>query len=96
MALFLYPRDALRPDQAAILHPNLRRDVADMVNKAILFRQQKRREAAIRHLVKVRAWAEESARTLKKDLPERLDLGLNGEEADDSFHENGSEPMVTT
>ncbi|KUI68391.1 hypothetical protein VM1G_04103 [Cytospora mali] len=96
MALFLYPRDALRPEQAAILHPNLRRDVADMVNKAILFRQQRRREAAIRHLVKVRAWAEESARSMKKDLPDRLDLGLNGEDTDDSFHENGSEPMVTT
>ncbi|ROW08092.1 hypothetical protein VPNG_06091 [Cytospora leucostoma] len=96
MALFLYPRDALRPEQAAILHPNLRRDVADMVNKAILFHQQNRREAAIRHLVKVRAWAEESARSLKKDLPDRLELGLNGEDADDNFHENGSEPMVTT
>ncbi|KKY35429.1 putative ran binding protein in the microtubule-organising centre [Diaporthe ampelina] len=92
MAILLYPRDSLKPEQAAIMHPNLRREVSDMVNKAILHRQTQRREAAIRHLVKIRAWAEESARSSRKNLPERIELGLNGE---DSSHENGSEPMVT-
>lgn len=92
MAILLYPRDSLKPEQAAIMHPNLRREVSDMVNKAILHRQTQRREAAIRHLVKIRAWAEESARSSRKNLPDRIELGLNGE---DSSHENGSEPMVT-
>ncbi|KAI3401396.1 hypothetical protein diail_11480 [Diaporthe ilicicola] len=92
MAILLYPRDNLKPEQAAIMHPNLRREVSDMVNKAILHRQTQRREAAIRHLVKIRAWAEESARNARKNLPDRIELGLNGE---DSSHENGSEPMVT-
>lgn len=92
MALFLYPRNELRPEQAALLHPNLRGQVADMVNKAIVFRQTKRREAAIRQLVKVRTWAEDSARSAKKDLPSRLDLGLTGEDGDSNM--NGSEPMI--
>lgn len=92
MAILLYPRDSLKPEQAAIMHPNLRREVSDMVNKAILHRQTQRREAAIRHLVKIRAWAEETARSSRKNLPDRIELGLNGE---DSSHENGSEPMVT-
>lgn len=96
MALFLYPRKELRPEQQALLHPDLRRDVADKVNKAVIFRQTKRREAAIRQLVKVRTWAEDSARSAKKDLPSRLELGLNGEDVDGSPHENGSEAMVTT
>lgn len=96
MALFLYPRNELRPEQQALLHPDLRREVADKVNKAVIFRQTKRREAAIRQLVKVRTWAEDSARSARKDLPDRLELGLNGEDADGSLHENGSEPMVTT
>lgn len=94
MALFLYPRHELRPEQQALLHPDLRMEVADKVNKAVVFRQTKRREAAIRQLVKVRTWAEDSARSARKDLPARLDFGLNGEET--IGHENGSEPMVTT
>lgn len=96
MALFLYPRTELRPEQQALMHPDLRREVADKVNMAIIFRQTKRREAAIRQLVKVRTWAEDSARSARKDLPDRLELGLNNEDADGTSHENGSEPMITT
>lgn len=94
MALFLYPRNELRPEQQALLHPDLRREVADKVNMAIIMRQTKRREAAIRQLVKVRTWAEDSARSAKKDLPDRLELGLHGDDIDNS-HETGSEAMIT-
>lgn len=97
MALFLYPRNDLRPEQQALLHPDLRMEVADKVNKAIVFRQTKRREAAIRQLIKVRTWAEDSARVAKKDLPGRLDFGLHGEDGGGAFHETGgSEPMETS
>lgn len=96
MALFLYPRDQLRPEQQALLHPDLRREVADQVNKAVVMRQTKRCEAAIRQLVKVRAWSEGEFRKAGKDLPDRLDLGLNGDDAGGSSYQNGSEPMVTT
>ncbi|PSR90622.1 ctlh domain-containing protein [Coniella lustricola] len=94
MALFLYPRNELRPEQQALLHPDLRREVADKVNMAIIMRQTKRREAAIRQLVKVRTWAEDSARSAKKDLPDRLELGLHGDDIDNA-HETGSEAMIT-
>ncbi|KAK1496564.1 ran binding protein in the microtubule-organising centre [Colletotrichum tamarilloi] len=88
MALLVFPHNDLEPQLAAILHPDLRRDVADDVNKAILQRQSERREAAIRQLVKMRAWAESAARAEKKPLPERIGLGLNGDESD------GHDPMM--
>ncbi|KOS20626.1 Glucose-induced degradation protein 8 -like protein [Escovopsis weberi] len=62
MALLLFPPENLQPQLAALLNPDLRRDAADKVNRAILERQSARREAAIRHLVKMRAWAESTAR----------------------------------
>lgn len=88
MALLIFPHNDLEPQLAAILHPDLRRDVADDVNKAILQRQSERREAAIRQLVKLRAWAENTARADKKALPDRISLGLHGDEGD------GHEPML--
>ncbi|KAK1989269.1 ran binding protein in the microtubule-organising centre [Colletotrichum cereale] len=82
MALLIFPHNDLEPQLAAILHPDLRRDVADDVNKAILQRQSERREAAIRQLVKMRAWAESTARAEKRALPDRIGLGLNGDDND--------------
>lgn len=96
MALFLYPRNDLRSEQQALLHPDLRMEVADKVNKAIVFRQTKRREAAIRQLIKVRTWAEQSVRAVNKDLPDSLDFGLNGEAVRPSRDTDGAEPMETS
>ncbi|KAK3319234.1 CTLH/CRA C-terminal to lish motif domain-containing protein [Apodospora peruviana] len=98
MALLIFPHESLQPELAALLHSDLRRKTATQVNEAVLLRQTKRREAAIRHLVKMRAWAESSARTKKKDLPDRIELGLHGDDNDrrDGTHENGLEPMITT
>jgi glucose-induced degradation protein 8 len=99
MALLLFPHDLLEPRIAALLQPNLRREAADSVNKAILERQSKRRDAAIRSLVKMRAWAENAAREKHISLPDRLDIGLHGEEAEGGNargSENGHEPMITT
>jgi len=92
MALLVFPNDNLEPQLAALLHPDLRRSVADRVNKAILVSQNQRRDAAIRNLVRLRAWAEDKTRERKKDIPDSIDLGLNG---DDEMHENGHEPMIT-
>ena len=94
MTLLVFPHDSLEPQLAALLQPGLRREVADQVNKAILQRQQQRRDAAIRHLVQMRAWSEETTRkTTKKDLPSAIDLGLD---SDENGRENGHEPMITT
>lgn len=77
MSLFMFSHDELEPPLAAIVHPDLRRSVADKVNKAILSKHNQRRDAQIRKLVKMRAWAEEKAREGKKDLPSFIDLGLH-------------------
>lgn len=92
MALLVFPPDNLEPQLAALLHPDLRRSVADSVNKAILSIQNQRRDAAIRNLVRLRAWAENTARDQKKDLPARIELGLDERE---ERYENGHEPMIT-
>lgn len=97
MALLIFPPDNLEPQLAALLHPDLRKTVADRVNKAILASQGQRRDAAILDLVRFRAWAEDSARESKKDLPTHLELGLDAEiQSNESEpQDNGNEAMVT-
>jgi len=87
MALLVFPADSLEPNLAALLQPGLRQTVADNVNKAILASRGRRRDAKIRSLVRLRAWAESSAREIKKDYPARIELGLDGEDQ--------GEPMIT-
>ena len=111
MALLIFPPDNLSPTLAPLLDTQLRRDVAARVNEAILASQGLRRMAKLRDLVKVRAWAEAKAREgsggvtgLAVKLPEKLELGLEGEERKDDVGEgregNGergrqAEAMVT-
>ncbi|KAG8417883.1 hypothetical protein J3458_005336 [Metarhizium acridum] len=101
MALLLFPPDSLEPQLAALLDPELRRTAADSVNKAILEKQSARRAAAIRQLVRMRVWAENTARDKGISLPDRFDIGLRGEEqrhhdCQQSHIGNGHEPMVTS
>ncbi|KAK3687234.1 CTLH/CRA C-terminal to lish motif domain-containing protein [Podospora appendiculata] len=97
MCLLIFPHESLDPQLAALLHPDLRRQTARQVNEAILMRTTSRREAAIRHLVKMRAWAESSARSKKKDLPDHIELGLNsGDDGDINLDKNSHDPMITT
>jgi glucose-induced degradation protein 8 len=97
MALLIFPSDNLEPKLARLLHPDLRKSVADRVNKAILSSQGQRRDAAIRTLVRLRAWAEEKARESKKDIPAQLNLGLDADMENDGneYQENGHDTMVT-
>ncbi|KAJ9298450.1 hypothetical protein DTO271G3_3417 [Paecilomyces variotii] len=76
LALLIFPSENLAPQLSSLLHPDLRKDIANKVNEAILQSQGARKEARLRNLVKLRAWAEQKAREAKKDLPEKLDLGL--------------------
>ncbi len=94
MALIIFPHDSLQPELAALLSSDLRRTTATKVNEAVLLRQNQRREAAIRQLVRMRAWAESSARSKKKDLPDAMELGLNPDSME--YGESGHEPMITT
>lgn len=97
MALLIFPADNLAPPLAALLDPNLRRDVAKRVNEAILASQGETK-AKLSDLVKLRAWAEQKAREVKRDLPERIELGLDmdGEQGRDGLHSNGEgDAMIT-
>lgn len=90
MALLIFPPDNLAPPLAALLDPNLRKDVAKRVNEALLQSQTERTKAKLYDLVKLRAWAEQKAREAKKDLPERIDLGLDpSRTGDDKGQESG-------
>jgi hypothetical protein len=98
MALLLIPPESLEPPLTALLDPALRRDAADRVNKAIIERHSRRTVAGIRNLIKMRCWAENSARNASMSLPDPLDIGLRIEDigAQESDSGNGHEPMVTT
>ncbi|KEY66617.1 hypothetical protein S7711_01911 [Stachybotrys chartarum IBT 7711] len=101
MALFFYPKEDLDPHLATLLDPTLRREAADSVNKAILDRQFQRQETAIHQLVRMRAWVEAKARDKGCNLPERLDIGLKGEDAESqdlqgSSTDDSHDPMITT
>lgn len=77
MALLIYPADKIQSPLKELLDPALRHSVAARVNEAILVSQGRRREAHIRHLVRLRAWAEQKARDAKSNLPPKIDTGLN-------------------
>lgn len=79
LALLIFPSDNLSPSLASLLDPSLRKDIAQRVNEAILQNQGARKEARLRNLVKLRAFAEHKARDAKKDIPDKLDIGLLGD-----------------
>ncbi|KAL4896226.1 CTLH/CRA C-terminal to lish motif domain-containing protein [Aspergillus ambiguus] len=97
LALLIFPTENLTPSLAPLLHPDLRKDIATKVNEAILQSQGARKEARLRNLVKLRTWAEQKAREAKKDIPDKLDLGLsdgNSNSKDASNSQNGSNDTV--
>ena len=77
MALLIFPPENLAPPLAALLDTKLRKDVAKRVNEAILLSQGERTRSKLLELVRTRTWAEQKARDAKKELPERIDLGLD-------------------
>ncbi len=99
MVMLFFLPEKMPPEQQKLLSPDLRREVADKVNKAILHHYSTRREAAIRQIVKMRAWTENAARDNKKDLPDFIDIGLQvgGDDGKESrLHDHEHEAMVIT
>lgn len=88
MALLIFPSDNLDPPLAALLDPQLRKDVAQRVNEAILFAQGERTRSKLLELVRTRFFVEKKARESKKDLPDRIDLGLDPEHDDREMKED--------
>jgi len=66
----------LAPPLAELMDPVLRRQVAAKVNEAILEVQGVSKEAKIRRLVRLRAWAEQRMRSEPRDMP-NMDLRLD-------------------
>ncbi|MCJ1239488.1 hypothetical protein MMC14_007484 [Varicellaria rhodocarpa] len=77
MALLIFAPNNLSPPLATLLDPNLRKEVAKKVNEAILTSQGERTKSKLLELVRTRAWVEKKARDAKKDLPDRIGLGLD-------------------
>lgn len=90
MALLIFPPENLTAQLASLLDPELRKDVATRVNAAILTAQGQRRDSKLRELVKLRAWAESTARDAKKDLPSKLDIGLDPDKTAPGSSQNGT------
>ncbi|MCJ1385327.1 hypothetical protein MMC17_008449 [Xylographa soralifera] len=101
MALLIFPPDNLAPPLAALLDTKLRKDVAKRVNEAILQSNGERTRSKLLELVRTRAWAEQKARDAKKDIPDRIDIGLDPEndgrdpEGDSVMHGNGEAGSTT-
>ncbi|QVM07678.1 hypothetical protein D8B26_002370 [Coccidioides posadasii str. Silveira] len=99
LSLLIFPAESLSPSLAALLDPELRKTIANRVNEAILHNQGAKREARLRNLVKLRAWAEQKARQMKKDVPDKLDIGLDGDtrkanNASDASQHNGDDVVM--
>lgn len=98
MSLLFFPHDeTLTPELRALLSSSLRKIVADEVNNTIVRRQTRRLEAAIQEMARVRSWAESSARSHQRPVPDRIELGLSEDSSgtDNGMHDNGFEPMIT-
>ncbi|KAF2459037.1 CTLH/CRA C-terminal to lish motif domain-containing protein [Lineolata rhizophorae] len=79
MALLIFSPTSLTPELKALLDPTLRQQVANHVMEAILRSHGQKSEARIKDLVRLRAWLESKARDAKKDIPDSMPLGLDGE-----------------
>ncbi|KAL2853448.1 CTLH/CRA C-terminal to lish motif domain-containing protein [Aspergillus pseudoustus] len=90
LALLIFPKETLTPSLAPLLHSDLRRDICAKVNAAILQNQGARTEALLCDFARLYAWAEQKAREAKKDIPDKLDLGLGESIISNSASQNGT------
>lgn len=90
LSLLIFPTESLSSSPLAnLVDPDLRKNIANRVNEAILQSQGARRDAKLRNLVQVWAWAEQKAREAKKDIPDKLDIGL------DQDNDGSKEPSLS-
>ncbi|KAL2800049.1 CTLH/CRA C-terminal to lish motif domain-containing protein [Aspergillus keveii] len=97
LALLIFPKENLTPSLAPLLHSDLRRDICAKVNAAILQNQGARTEALLCDFARLYAWAEQKAREAKKDIPDKLDLGLGDtNNSNSASHSGASNDTVMT
>jgi len=86
MALLCFPMENLAPPLAELMDPVLRRQVVGKVNEAILELQGVSKEAKIRRLVRLRAWAEQRMRSERRDMPNMgFGLDVGSQSSDDAM-----------
>ena len=83
MTLLMFKPGGVHSSLAHLLEPKMRRNVAIRVNESILLSMGEDRRARLYDLIKTREWAELKARAARKDIPERMDVGLNPTNSDD-------------
>ncbi|RDW74671.1 uncharacterized protein DSM5745_07333 [Aspergillus mulundensis] len=93
LALLIFPKENLTPSLAPLLHSDLRRDIYAKVNAAILQDQGARTEALLCDFARLYAWAEQKAREAKKDIPDKLDLGLGESSNSNSARDTTANPQ---
>jgi hypothetical protein len=87
MALLIYPKETLEARIEEQLKPEVRNEMVNRVNEAVLRRQNQRLFSSIRQLVRMRAWAENSARKRKIPLPDDLLSALwDKDDSEDDNH----------
>lgn len=93
MALIVFPHDKLGPELEPLLHPNLRREVADRVNLTLLSRPP-----SMKMLIRAKAWAEKNAQATGKGEPGQMgvDLSLNLTGSFSQATANGNDVMNTS
>lgn len=99
MCLLMIPHDQLEPQLAALLDSQERQKAAELVNTAMVQQRSMRTIASIRKLAKTRAWAEARAKQLGVGVPNKMDIGLHGEEPNSfgsGLGENGNNDTVMT
>ena len=80
MCLVVFNQDKLQPDIQKLLDKNLRLQIADQVNEAILLSANEYSENQVRSLLKSRLWAEQKCREMRKSIPQKIPLGLSPDE----------------
>ncbi len=91
MALLIFDPDKLTPPLAALLEPELREEVAQRVNQALLASRGERMKATLYDLVNHRSWANQKAIEAKKEhLPDRIELGFDPAQNGHEVSQNGS------
>jgi hypothetical protein len=80
MCLVVFNQDKLQPDIQKLLDKNLRLQIADQVNEAILLSANEYSENQVRSLLKSRLWAEQKCREMRKNIPQKIPLGLSPDE----------------
>ena len=91
MALLIFDPDKLAPPLAALLEPEIRRDIAQRVNEALLASHGYRKKATLHDLLALRAWANKQAMEANKEhLPDHIDLGDDPAQDGQESPQNGS------